>query len=298
MARYAALLAACLILALAGPAVAHAEELLAESGSLTLATDDGGPCCPAKSWSYSTPSHSFKLWSYPFDPGRLVLFVTSPDPDAERWRLELAPPPGELLEPGTYTGATRTAFRAPGEPGIDVRPTSWCTDVIGDFTVHEVEYGPFNVLSRLRISFEEHCGSYANPALRGELDITVPPVTRGPYELDLQVDPVADRQANAVLVHGTIGCNAQTPLEIQVFARQSQKGRFGEVFGSVVLEPVCTGAATPFTARIESDATLGHSNVRIPWQRGELLVDATARANDDIYAFPAEDAESLAVTVR
>jgi hypothetical protein len=294
MVRAATLILACWTFALVGPAAARADELFADSGSLVM-TQEPRLCCPAQSWSFATPTDTFKVWSYQFDPGDLVLFVTPPSGDF--WRLEIAAPRGELLQAKTYVGATRTSFRAPGEPGIDIRPVSWCGTTVGDFTVHEVEYGPYNVITRFRSSFTQYCGSEASPPLRGELDIVVPPVTRGPYRLDLQIDPSGTRHGGTAVLHGTIGCNAETPVEIQGFLRQFQVGRYEEVGGAFVINMVCTGPSTPFTAVVAADGYRGHSEVPTGFKRGDLLMEATARAEDGIYAFPAETAQSLTIAL-
>ena len=294
MVRLAALALACCATALAGPSAAHADELFAQSASLTM-TQEARICCPAASWSFATPVDTFKVWSYQFDPGDLVLFVTPPSGDS--WRLEIAAPRGELLQAKTYEGATRTSFRAPGEPGIDVRPVSWCTDTVGNFTVHEVEYGPYSVIARFRASFKQYCGSDANPALHGELDIVVPPVSRGPYQLDLHFDSTGTRHGGTAALQGTVDCNAETPVEIQAFLRQLQVGRYEEVGGSFVINMICTGRATPFSVVVPADGYRGRSDVPVGFQRGDVLVDATARAEDGIYAFPAETAQSLTVAL-
>jgi hypothetical protein len=294
MVRAAALLLTCCTLALAGPATARADELFAESGSLVM-TQEPRVCCPPQSWSFATPTDTFRVRSYQFDPGDLVLQVTPPSGDF--WLLEIAAPRGELLEAKTYVGATRTSFRAPGEPGIDIRPVSWCTGTVGDFTVHEVEYGPYNVITRFHASFNQYCGSDANPALRGELDIVVPPVTRGPYQLDLHIDPTGTRHAGRAVLSGAIGCNAETPVEIQGVLRQFQVGRYDEVGAVFVINMVCTGPSTPFTVVVPADGYHGRSAVPVGFQRGDVLIEATARAEDGIYAFPAETAQSLTVAL-
>jgi hypothetical protein len=221
------------------------------------------------------------------------MFVTPPS--GEFWRLEIAAPRGELLQAKTYVGATRTPFRAPGEPGINLTPVSWCQNTVGDFTVHEVEYGPYNVITRFRASFNQYCGSTLNPPLHGELDIVVPPVTRGPYQLDLQVDATGTRHGGKAVLQGTIGCNADTPVEIQGFLRQFDVGRNDELDGSFVVIVECTAPSTAFTAVVLADAYRGHSNLPIGFQRGDLLVEAHARAEDGIYAFPVEVINSLVV---
>jgi len=296
MLRAGALFFVCCTLALAGPAAARADELFAESGSLVMSQEAGLGCCSAQSWSFATPTDTFKVWSYQFDPGNLVLFVTPPSGDF--WRLEIAAPLGELLEEKTYVGATRTSFRAPGEPGIDIRPVSWCGDTVGDFTVHEVEYGPYNVVTRFHATFNQYCGSDANPALRGELDIVVPPVTRGPYHLDLHIDSTGTRHGGTAVLQGTIACNAETPVEIQGFLRQFQVGRYDEVGGSFVINMVCTGPSTPFTVAVPADGYRGRSDVPVGFQHGDVLIEATARAEDGIYAFPAETSRSLTVALQ
>ena len=295
MKRLAVCLFASVPLLLAAPGLAKAEDgLYATSGSLVMTSESGDLAGHGGTYAFVTPSDSFRVWSYPWDPGAVVFYVNPGREDF--WFFELAPPQGELLEAKTYTGATRASFRAPGAPGIDIRTVIGCTDMIGDFTVHEVEYGPTGVLTRLRATFEQHCGgSYDTPALRGDVDLVIPEVDRAPLELQLQINPTAKRSGGKVILTGTVHCNAAVPIEIQGFAGQWQLGGPRESFvtGSFVIDTECSDGATAFTAPLVGDGSHAHSSKPVSFLPGEMRLDAAVRADDPIFAFTAEAAQSL-----
>jgi|SRR5215204_264011 len=214
MRRLAITIATCLALVMIAPGFAKADGLFASSGSLVMTSEAGDLAGHGGNYAFDTPSDSFRVWSYPWDPGALLFYANPGQEDF--WFFELAPPQGELLEAKTYTGAMRASFRVPGSPGIDIRTVMGCTDMVGDFTVHEIDYGPTGVLTRLRATFEQHCGgSYDTPALRGAVDLVIPQVDRPPLDLRLEIDPTAKRSGGTVLLTGTVTCNAATPIEIK-----------------------------------------------------------------------------------
>lgn len=82
---------------------------------------------------------------------------------------DLAAPPGQNLQPGTYLNATRAAFRAAGSPGIDVSGDGrGCNNDTGQFTIHEISFTPAGQLDTFSATFEQHCEGGV-PALFGEL---------------------------------------------------------------------------------------------------------------------------------
>ena len=96
------------------------------------------------------------------------------DGDREFWSANFGAPRGTPLRPGTYVGATRTAFRDATSPGIDVNGTGGCNQTRGSFVVHEVSVTPTGGVDLFRVTFEQYCDQ--NPAaLRGEIRATAVP---------------------------------------------------------------------------------------------------------------------------
>jgi hypothetical protein len=84
--------------------------------------------------------------------------------------IELLPPTGTDLAVGNYLGATRAAFKAPGEPGLDFSQLHWgCNEVRGEFYVHRVTVDEFHRPLAIDASFVQSCGGL--PFLRGRLVI-------------------------------------------------------------------------------------------------------------------------------
>ncbi|HET7489363.1 MAG TPA: Ig-like domain repeat protein [Acidimicrobiales bacterium] len=82
---------------------------------------------------------------------------------------DIAAPVGETLHVGTYTGATRAAFRQPGEPGIDISGDGrGCNNITGQFTVEEISFGPDGSLATFAASYEQRCEGWM-PPMFGEL---------------------------------------------------------------------------------------------------------------------------------
>ena len=81
-------------------------------------------------------------------------------------RVELSPPAGETLHPGTYTGAR---FRGQADPAL---PTpgifvytggNVCSEAYADFTIDRLDE------TGTDLTFVQHCGSPDGPATRGEV---------------------------------------------------------------------------------------------------------------------------------
>ena len=105
-------------------------------------------------------------------PGYVLIALNGVSgPAAGHWYyIHLAAPPGQNLAVGTYLGATRAAFRAAGEPGIDIYGDgTGCNEVNGQFTVNEIAFtGP--LLTTFSASYSFTCpGSTAHAA--GEVRI-------------------------------------------------------------------------------------------------------------------------------
>jgi hypothetical protein len=88
---------------------------------------------------------------------------------ADYYTLEIAAPPGEQLHPGLYTGAQRAPFRTAKHPGIDVHGSGrGCNEIGGRFDVKDIVIGPDSTVSRLWMTYEQHCEN-GPAALFGEI---------------------------------------------------------------------------------------------------------------------------------
>jgi hypothetical protein len=85
------------------------------------------------------------------------------------WYGDFSPAQGDILAPGTYTGAARDAFRG-SSPGLDVSGNGrGCNEITGRFTVTEITFDSSGALRTFGVNFEQHCEG-ATPALRGVFD--------------------------------------------------------------------------------------------------------------------------------
>lgn len=85
------------------------------------------------------------------------------------WTLEFGSPTSVKFGRGEFGGATRTAFRSPTRPGIDVSGDGrGCNTDAGRFLVSDFALASNGTVARLAIDFEQHCEGAA-PALYGSL---------------------------------------------------------------------------------------------------------------------------------
>ena len=83
------------------------------------------------------------------------------------WYLDFGSPTTQKFGLGEYEGATRTAFRSPTRPGIDVSGDGrGCNTDAGRFLVSDFALNTDGTIARLAIDFEQHCEGAA-PALYG-----------------------------------------------------------------------------------------------------------------------------------
>ena len=85
------------------------------------------------------------------------------------WFVSFGAPDNQPLAVGSYEGAMRNAFRAPGQPGLDVFGDGrGCNTLTGRFTILELVIGGAGEVVSFRATFEQHCEGFT-PALRGEV---------------------------------------------------------------------------------------------------------------------------------
>jgi hypothetical protein len=126
--------------------------------------------------------------------------------DDEVFTVNVAAPPGEQLQEGTYTDAERAAFRSAGHAGLDI----WgegrgCNTVDGSFEVKDILVGPGGEVSRLWLRFEQHCEGW-QPALFGELRWAQPDSDAAALALPTEVHwPALDLGGAAETVPVSVG---------------------------------------------------------------------------------------------
>jgi hypothetical protein len=93
----------------------------------------------------------------------------------EQWHVALAPPHGQRLRVGTYSGAQRDLGLG-GSPFIDISGDSrGCNETTGSFTVREIAVDAGHNVTALSASFEQQCEPATQaPPLRGRLEYNVP----------------------------------------------------------------------------------------------------------------------------
>ena len=119
---------------------------------------------------FLTPADgSFSVFTN-FDNGVSVAFFGSND----FFFLDLAAPNNLPLTVGTYTGATRFAFQAPTEPGLEFSiDGAGCDTLTGSFTVLEAVYDANGVVS-FDATFQQFCDGSTTPA-SGEIRFNAHP---------------------------------------------------------------------------------------------------------------------------
>lgn len=242
----------------------------AQTGSLTMTSDEGDYIGQGRQWSYDTSAHDV------FDStstGRTIQ-VGLQAANADWWYLNLAAPEGQTLAAGAYDSATRYPFQGPGAPGLDVSGNGrGCNTLTGSFTVTEVTFGPFGALESFAADFVQHCEG-GEPALRGHLQIVLPPAPAPlAIGLGLAAEGTTDRAGGAT-VSETVTCNTPTAVYVHATLRQ-RANRFTVASGQFVRQVACTGT-TAWQSTVRSDNG-------VPYNPGSAELDVYASAYDTYY---------------
>jgi hypothetical protein len=266
---------------------AHA--LPVTEGSLSFSGDEGDWISQGQSYAYSTASEDRLDISADNANNSVRLWVDAANGDW--WSLDLAAPSGNTLAPGTYTGATRHPFNEPTEPGLDISGNGrGCNTLTGEFTISEVEFGPQGYVKKLDATFVQHCEGGA-AAARGEVHIDNP---APPAELDLglavAVEGTASTLNGKATLHGTVSCNK--PVQVDVSGDVTQVKKQKLIRGSFTTPVSCTpGSPAAWTATAVPTGD-------VPFQRGDVEVEARATATDPDYAQPVTVSETVAVHLK
>ncbi|WP_108999688.1 hypothetical protein [Streptomyces rishiriensis] len=268
-------------------AEAHAAPVT--QGTFGFGGDEGDYISGGRSYAYATASQD--RLSISADNADNAVHLQADGANGDWWSLDLAAPSGQVLAPGTYTGATRHPFNGPAEPGLDLSGNGrGCNTLTGRFTVLDVEFGPQGYVKKLDATFEQHCEGGA-PAARGEVHIDNP---APPAQLDLGLAVALDGTASALngkaALHGTVSCSK--PVRVDVSGNVTQVKKQKLIRGSFAASVPCTpGAPTAWTA---TAVPTGDT----PFQRGDVEVEARAAATDPDYAQQVTAAETVAVHLK
>ena len=262
------LLAACAV----GAGTSGAGSLLAVSGTWTMTSDPGDWVGQGQSYAFSQPDDRIESGSGLNRNG--VGF--SAYAGGTYWSGIIGAPTGQQLVPGTtYANATR--FGDATHPRLDVSGDGrGCNATTGQFTIIDINFGPYGYLNSVHLTFEQHCEGLA-PALRGDINLVEP---AGPptLQVHLTVDPTVgfDRSGGALQLHGTITCSQ--PVQAGVSGQVSQQTKKGQAFAYLNFYTyTCSDTPTPWKIKVTS-ATDN------PFTNGTVQVDLTGSAIDSYYS--------------
>ncbi|MDX3452149.1 hypothetical protein PV396_09390 [Streptomyces sp. ME02-8801-2C] len=258
-------------------------------GSFAFSGDEGDWPSGGQSYAYSTAAQD--RLNISADNAHNSVHFWLDGANGDWWSLDLAAPAGKTLTPGTYTGATRHPFNEPTQPGLDLGGNGrGCNTLTGEFTISDVEFGPQGYVKKLDAVFEQHCEG-STPAARGEIHINNP---EPPAELDLGLAVALEGTASTLngkaTLHGTVSCNKPVKVDVwgDVTQVKSQRLIRGSFSGSVSCTP---GAPVPWTATAVPTGD-------IPFQRGDVEVEARATATDPDYDQAVTVSETVAVRLK
>lgn len=240
---------------------AHATDATA---SLTMHSDPGDFLGQGKDYSYVRPQDQF-FANAGFNHSDI--FATVNGLNGDRWTLEFAAPDNQPLQVGTYLDAQGFPFQQAGHPGIQVNQGFTCQTITGQFDVLDIEFAN-GALSRLDVTFEEHCNGAA-AALTGELIFTPPPPLP-PLSLSVSVNRTAtvNNTFGFVMANGTVTCSQFVFTTVSIDLTQDHGVDF---IGGLVSVSCSPGSAAHWTV---------FANENVPFHLGATNADAFAFAED------------------
>ncbi|GAA2404884.1 hypothetical protein GCM10010420_35680 [Streptomyces glaucosporus] len=268
---------------------AEAHAVPVTEGSFSFSGDEDDWISGGGSYSYSTASQD--RLNVSADSGNNTISLSVDGANGDWWYLNLAAPAGTSLAPGTYTGATRHPFNGPGEPGLDLSGNGrGCNRLTGEFTILDVKFGPLGYVEKLDATFEQHCEE-GTAAARGEVHISNP---APPAQLDLGLAVALEGTASTLngkaTLHGTVSCNK--PVQVAVAGNVTQVKRRDLIRGSYSTSVACVpGDPVAWTATAVPTGS-------VPFQRGDVEVEARATATDPDYTQPVTVGETVAVRLK
>ncbi len=227
-------------------------------------SDPGDFIGQGKDYSYSQPQDQF-FANAGFNQSSI--FATVNGLNGDRWTLQFAAPDNQPLQVGDYLDAQGAPFQQAGHPGIQINQGFTCQTITGQFDVLDIEFTN-GVLSRLDVTFEEHCNG-ATAALTGELIFTpTPPLP--PLSLNVTVDRTAtvNNTAGYMVATGTVTCNQFDWTTVLIDLTQDHGVDFVSGFVSVSCNPGSVARWTIF------------ANESVPFQLDATKASAFAFAED------------------
>jgi hypothetical protein len=125
---------------------------------------------------FAPPNDTFTLYAEyggyasPATTSGFIIYVSAQD--SETWTIEIAPPRGQKLHTGTYSVATRAAFRGGNAAGLDIYSDGrGCNMSFDSFTIIQLVANRAGIISAVDVSFTQHCESATAPALTGRVEV-------------------------------------------------------------------------------------------------------------------------------
>ncbi|WP_299536464.1 hypothetical protein [uncultured Streptomyces sp.] len=258
----------------------------ATEGTFAFSGDEGDYISLGQSYAYATASQD-RVDVYA-NADNSVVSLSVDGANGDWWYLNLAAPSGSALAPGTYAGATRHPFNGPSEPGLSLDGNGrGCNTLTGSFTIEAVEFGPAGYVETLDATFEQHCEGGVEAA-RGEVHIDNPePPAALVLGLAVALQGTAGTLNGKATLHGSVSCSKPVRVDVsgdvtQVKKQKLIRGSYATVVNCVPGAPVAWSA----TAAPTGD---------VPFQRGDVEVEARATAIDPDYDESVSAAETVAV---
>lgn len=187
---------------------------------LSFSGTDGDPVAQGRSLTYRPRDARFRARAL---PGGAVNILVG---DADRqWSLDLAPPAGQQLAPGTYTDVEDYPWQDPARAGFNFSGDgNACGPVIATFTVRRVSIQPGGWIRNLDAEFRQSCEWAPEESVTGRIVLDNLP-DPGPVTADIRPGRVQSlRPDGTVVVTGTIRCNQPVELNLTVSLWQEQPG--------------------------------------------------------------------------
>lgn len=103
------------------------------------------------------------------NPNRAQFYFVQPGQNGDRWEVGLRPADGAVVQPGVYEAPYPGEYYfGPGPALRVVNDFNNCQTSFGHFRVRTIQFGPGNLISALRATFEYHCAG-SGPAASGEI---------------------------------------------------------------------------------------------------------------------------------
>jgi hypothetical protein len=276
-----------------GPVAAPAQaanawtEIDGRRTTLSFSGTEGDPVALGRSITNTPGTARFRAQARP--NGEIYVSVQD---DADRsWSVDLAPPRGQELVPGTYTDVEQAPFQDPSKAGFSFSGDGRsCGPVIAAFTIRRITIQPGGWIRHLDAEFRQSCEWAPDESVTGRvvLDNIADP---GPVTADIRPDRVLGVDADGrVTVTGTIRCNQSVELNLTIDLWQQQADGADPVDGHATGDWfVCERRPQLWTATLASGSWLpplrpGAANVSVHLSQSDPQHDTwtSAQARRDV----------------